>query len=264
MLKRFAIIVFAGTLSFTPSAHSQDRPGSLQGVVKSATGAPVAGAFVKLKNSERRLTFMVISQPQGRFSISALPSGKYVAQAIGGEFQSELSAPMEVSAGNPAVVELILTNARAPQLPGAWPGRLPGEQVGEGGEGAPQAALPEGEGKTIVEAKCVSCHDAQRITRVQANRERWQTIVQNMRVYAQGSTTAKPLTDDEARAVLDYVMANFSGAGGSGRPAPDPNSRLPRALVTGEAAKYIAVEYELPNNKAEPHEITVDLDGKPG
>jgi virginiamycin B lyase len=261
MLKRFAIIVFAGTLSFTPSAHSQDRPGSLQGVVKSATGAPVAGAFVKLKNSERRLTFMVISQPQGRFSISALPSGKYVAQAIGGEFQSELSAPMEVSAGNPAVVELMLTNARAPQLPGAWPGRLPGEQVGEGGEGAPQAALPEGEGKTIVEAKCVSCHDAQRITRVQANRERWQTIVQNMRVYAQGSTTAKPLTDDEARAVLDYVMANFSGAGGSGRPAPDPNSRLPRALVTGEAAKYIAVEYELPNNKAEPHEITVDLDG---
>jgi len=169
---------------------------------------------------------------------------------------------MEVSGSKPTVIDLALTKARAPQLPGAWPGRLPGEQVGEGGEGgASRAALPEGEGKSIVEAKCISCHDTQRITRVQANRERWQTIVQNMRVYAQGSTTAKPLTDDETRTVLDYVMANFSGAGGSGRPAPDPNSRLPRALITGEAAKYLAVEYELPNNKAEPHEITVDLDG---
>jgi len=262
MLKRLAIIVIAGTLLSALSAYSQNPDGSFQGVVKDSQGAPVTGAFVKIKNSERRLTIMVVSQPQGRFSISALPSGKYIAQAIGGEFQSELSAPVEVSGDKPTVIDLALTKARAPQLAGAWPGRLPGEQVGEGGEGgAPQGALPEGEGKSIIGAKCISCHDAQRITRVQANRERWQTIVQNMRVYAQGSTTAKPLTDDETKTVLDYVMANFSGAGGTGRPAPDPNSRLPRTLMTSEATKYIAVEYELPNNKAEPHEITVDLDG---
>jgi len=262
MLKRLAIIVIAGTLLSALSAYSQNPDGSLQGVVKDSQGAPVTGAFVKIKNSERRLTIMVVSQPQGRFSISALPSGKYIAQAIGGEFQSELSAPVEVSGDKPTVIDLALTKARAPQLAGAWPGRLPGEQVGEGGEGgAPQGALPEGEGKSIIGAKCISCHDAQRITRVQANRERWQTIVQNMRVYAQGSTTAKPLTDDETKTVLDYVMANFSGAGGTGRPAPDPNSRLPRTLMISEATKYIAVEYELPNNKAEPHEITVDLDG---
>jgi virginiamycin B lyase len=262
MLKRFAIIVIAGTLLSPASTYSQNRDGSLQGVVKDSQGAPVTGAFVKIKNSERRLTIMVVSQPQGRFSIGALPSGQYVAQAIGGEFQSELSSPVEISGDKPTVIDLAVTKARAPQLAGAWPGRLPGEQVGEGGGGgAPQAALPEGEGKSIIGAKCISCHDAQRITRVQANRERWQTIVQNMRVYAQGSTTAKPLTDDETKTVLDYVIANFSGAGGSGRPTPDPNSRLPRTLITGEAAKYIAVEYELPNNKAEPHEIAVDLDG---
>jgi virginiamycin B lyase len=82
-----------------------------------------------------------------------------------------------------------------------------------------------------------------------------------MATYAQGSTAAKPLTEDESKTVLAYVMANFSGSGGTGRPAPDPNSRLPRTLVQGEAAKYIAVDYELPNNKAEPHEIAVDLNG---
>ena len=50
--------------------------GGLQGVVKSLSGAPVSGAFVKLKNEERRLTFMVISQAEGRYTVSNLPAGK--------------------------------------------------------------------------------------------------------------------------------------------------------------------------------------------
>jgi virginiamycin B lyase len=264
MQKTFRIFTFtfAALLLVGPSpGAAQDRAGILQGVVKDAKGAPVAGAFVKMKNAERRLTFMVISQAQGRYAVNSLPAGKYVVQSIGGEYQSELSEPVDVTSGKSATVDLALTAARAPQMPGAWTGRLPGEQVGEGGEGGARAALPDGEGKSIIEAKCITCHEAQRITRVQANRDRWETIVRNMRVYAQGSTAAKPLSDEETKVVMDYVMANFSGTGGSGRPAPDPNSRLPRTLVQGEAAKYVAVELELPNNKAEPHEITVDLDG---
>jgi len=254
-----AITVSALTIFLAQLAPAQERSGILQGVIKDAKGAPVPGAYVKMKNAERRVTFMVVSQAQGRYSVNNLPLGKYLVQSIGGDFESELSAPVEVAAGKPATVDLALTVARAPQLPGAWPGRLPGEVIGEGGERAP--ALPDGEGKPIVEAKCVTCHDSQRIARVQANQERWQTILRNMATYAQGSTAAKTLTEDEAKTVLAYVMANFSGSGGTGRPAPDPNSRLPRTLVQGEAAKYIAFEYELPNNKAEPHEIAVDLNG---
>jgi len=260
---RTIVIAFAAIAFFLPNlCAAQDRAGTLQGVIKDSKDVPVAGAFVKMKNAERRLTFMVISQAQGRYSINTLPAGKYVVQAIGGDYQSDLSAPVEVVSGKAATVDLALTNMRAPQLPGAWPGRLRGEQVGEGGEGGgARAALPDGEGKPIIEAKCVTCHDAQRISRVQANRDRWETIVRNMQVYAQGSTAAKPLSNEETKVVMDYVMANFSGTSGSGRPAPDPNSRLPRTLVRGEAAKYIAVEFELPNNKAEPHEVTVDLEG---
>jgi virginiamycin B lyase len=262
MTLQIVVVMLAAIALLCPeSIQAQDRAGVLQGVVKNSSGSPVSGAFVKMKNDDRRLTFMVISQAQGRYSVNSLPAGKYVVQGIGGDYQSEPSTPVEVAAGKPATVDLSLTVTRAPQLPGAWPGRLPGEQVGEGGEGGAAPALPDGEGKQIVEAKCVSCHDAQRISRVQANRDRWQTIVQNMRAYAQGSTLAKPLTDEESKVVLDYVMTNFSGSGGGGRPTPDPNSRLPRTLLQGEATKYIAVEYELPNNKAEPHEIAVDLEG---
>jgi hypothetical protein len=262
---RIFIFTFAALLLFGPSSSAaQDRAGILQGVVKDAKGAPVAGAFVKMKNTERRLTFMVVSQAQGRYAVNSLPAGKYVVQSIGGEYQSELSEPVDVASGKSASVDLALTNARAPHLAGAWPGRLPGQQGGEADEardGPP--ALPDGEGRQIVQTKCATgCHDAQRIVRVRANRDRWEQIILNMRAYAQGSTLAKDLTDQEEKVLLDYVVTNFSGSRvGSGRPKPDPNSRLPRTLLTGDASQYIAVEYELPNSNAEPHEVTVDGDG---
>jgi hypothetical protein len=73
-------------------AQAQDRSGTLQGVVRNSSEAPVSGAFVKLKNAERPLMFMVATQAQGRYTANNLPTGKYVLQAIGGDYQSELSA----------------------------------------------------------------------------------------------------------------------------------------------------------------------------
>src|SRR5258706_14920193 len=102
-----ASVVWAGVGS------AQDAAGTLTGVVSDVGGAPLAGAFVQMKNAERRLNFMVISQEQGKYSINRLPPGKYVVQAIGGEEQSAASAPVEVSAGRSASANLSLTVARA-------------------------------------------------------------------------------------------------------------------------------------------------------
>ncbi len=265
MNSRIVVVVLAVVAVLCPHpVEAQVDSGRLQGVVRNSSGTPISGAFVKLKNAERRLAFMVITHAQGRYTANKLPPGKYIAQAIGGDYQSEPSAPVDVAAGRPASVDLSVTVMRAPQLAPAWPGRLPGERGGEAeaatGRAAP--ALPDGEGKKTVEEKCLSCHDAQRTVRTRAGRGRWEEIIRNMRLYAQGSTLAKDLTDQEEKVLLDYVATNFSGArSGAGRSKPDPNSRLPRTLVRGEATKYIAVEYELPNPNAEPHEVTVDSEG---
>src|SRR6266511_1564328 len=77
--------------------RAQDRAGTLQGVVKNSSGTPLAGAFVKMKNAERRLTFMVVTQAQGRYSVNTLPTGKYVVQGIGGDYQSELRSEEHTS-----------------------------------------------------------------------------------------------------------------------------------------------------------------------
>src|SRR5215472_50579 len=148
------LIVAAIAVVSTRSIRAADDKGALAGVVKDSSGQPVSGAFVKLKNADRRLTFMVVSQAKGKFEAANLPGGKYAVQAVAKELQSDWSAPVDVSAGKVATANISLTAQRAPALAPAWPGRPPGIDGDEVvGEGAPPA-LPEGEGKRIVENRC--------------------------------------------------------------------------------------------------------------
>jgi streptogramin lyase/cytochrome c5 len=264
MLKPFtAALALVATAPCLNAASAQDAVGTLTGVLRDASGAPVAGAFVQMKNAERRLSFMVITQEQGRYAIDRLPPGKYVVQAIGGEQQSAPSSPVEVVAGKSASTDLSLTLARAAALAPAWPGRPPGERgaEAEAAAGGAGARLADGEGKSIIEQKCTTCHDTQRIVRSRGNEARWQQVLRTMTLYAQGSTIAKPLTGDEEKVLLSYLSTNYGAVARNTKTKPDPFSRLPRTLLPPEARGYLVVEYELANPRAEPHEVAVDADG---
>jgi streptogramin lyase len=256
-LNIFSALAIVASVLWSGAGSAQDAAGTLTGVVTDAAGAPLAGAFVQMKNAERRLYFMVITKEQGKYTNNRLPPGKYVVQAIGGEHQSAPSAPVEVAAGKSSSVNLSLTVARAPTLPPAWPGRQPGQR----GAGTVSATLAPGAGKAIIEAKCLSCHDAQRIVRSRGTQARWRQVLFSMRLYAEGSTLAKALTAEEEKVVLAYFAANYAAAPGSARAKPDPFSRLPRTLLPPAARNYIVVEYELPNPRSQPHEVAVDHDG---
>ena len=256
-------LVIAALLVGIQSLKAQNS-GSVQGVVTSSAGQPLSGAFVKLKNEERRLTFMVISQAQGRYTARNLPPGKYVVQGVGNEFQSNWSAPADVTDSQPATVDLSLTTSRAPALPYAWPGRQPGQVGGEGaGNEIDPADFPEGAGKQIALTKCSGCHPATHIVGLQADRQRWTETLNDMRLYMAGSTLGLSMTDRESTVLLDYILNNFAeGEGGRAATSkPDPNSRLPRTLLTGAATQYVAVEFEIPTPGTQPHEISVDSDG---
>src|SRR3954471_21152985 len=70
------------------SVRAEGFAGSVQGVVKSSSGQALSGAYVKLTNNERRLTFMVVTQAQGHYALNNLPAGNYIVQGIGNGFES--------------------------------------------------------------------------------------------------------------------------------------------------------------------------------
>lgn len=108
------------------SIRAADFAGSVQGVVKSASGQALPGAYVKLINPERRLTFMAVSQAQGRYTVSNLPPGDYTVQGIGNGFQSK-PMPVSLTADKPATADVALTDTQA-DVPNGWirsPGASP-------------------------------------------------------------------------------------------------------------------------------------------
>ncbi len=244
----FALALLTAVGTTARAQPSTGYSGVVEGVITNSSGQPVAGAFVKLKNAERRLTFMVISQDQGRYTATKLPPGSYTVQGVGGDFQSKWSAPVTLAGQGPARLNISLTDTRAANLPAAWPRRLPEEQ-------AASVSLPEGPGKKIIAEHCVSCHAQGQIAINRLTRAAWKTTIDDMRGNMKDSNLAD-LSDADADALLDYLAKNLTPL-----PPPDPNSRFPRTLMQGEARKYRVVEYDLVNAGAETHDIAVDPQG---
>jgi virginiamycin B lyase len=211
---------------------------------------------VKFINPERRLTFMVVSQAQGRYTMNHLPPGDYTVQGIGGGFQSK-PMPVTLTEGKLATADVSLTDKQGDVVPNGWirrPGRVAGNELDNE---LPPPNLPEGEGKAIVEAKCSQCHFLHRLTQMRWTRDNWEQKIAWMRERIHERPGAMDLTDQEQKTVVDYLAKNFSNT----TPKADPNGRLSRTLLQGAAARYIAVDFAVPNSDAALHDITVDRRG---
>jgi streptogramin lyase len=228
--------------------------GSLQGTVKNATGQPVSGAFVRLKNADKRLSFMVISQNGGAFAANDLPAGNYTVQAIEGKNQSAISAAVAVAAGKASKQDVALTNPRGAMLNPAWPERVPEDQFDRLPKDA--KALPEGQFKQLAAEKCTVCHDVQRILGKRSDVSDWTFTVRRMRVNMAASSLPD-ITDQEANNIVQYMSSNFHPLPGG----DDVNGRLPDYAMTGQSMKYRVVTLELPRRYSEPHDIASDPGG---
>src|ERR1700687_4360086 len=82
---------------------------NISGILKNATGDPVAGALVKVRSEGPGLGFMVVSQEQGRYSTPNLVPGKYTVQAFGGGYQSAPAGLVAVARGQQGKMDLVLS-----------------------------------------------------------------------------------------------------------------------------------------------------------
>ena len=254
--RNLAAGIATGVLMFVAPCVWAADGGNVQGVIGDATGKPVAGAFVKLKNDEKRLTFMVISRDQGRFEAKDLPPGRYRVQGVAGDNQTEWFPNVIVApGGEDAKVGLRLTLRRGPSLAPAWPQRVPEAQVDK--TPTDESGLPQGAGRQIVAERCISCHDLQRVLVKRSDRDDWDHTVARMRTRM--SVASIPdLSPAETTAVVNYLSEKLPLV----QPY-DANSRLPRTVLSGKAIQYRAVQYDLVNHHAEPHDVAVDPKGNP-
>src|ERR1700726_48239 len=219
-------IIFAAALLFLCGqfAWAAENSSTVEGLVQDASGKPVAGAFVKLKNSDRHLEFMVISQAQGHYTVSNLPAGQYVIQGVGGGYQSSASAPVDVADGKTAKQDLSLTAKQGTMPPRAWPMKTPEALMVNVSK-----ELPEGDGKKLVAARCTTCHNTERFVGFHMPREDWAFTLRRMRARM-GTAKIRDLSPDEAKLALDYLSTNFAPTR-----QVDLNDRLPRTLLEGKA-----------------------------
>ena len=250
-LRHLAIGVAASALLFAVQANAVPNAGTIEGIVKNASGQPVSGAYVRLKNTDGRLTFLVASQAGGKFTAGDLPPGQYVIQSIGGGFTSAATQPLNVDANKTAKApDLTLANKQGPVLKGAWAGRLPEEEQAKA-----SLVLPAGAGKQLVEEKCTGCHNDNRIVIKRSDPNDWAFTIRRMRTNL-FAANLPDLTDQEAATITKYLSDNYKPL-----PGIDENSRFPRTFATGDATKFRVVTYNLPRPYSEPHDIAVDPTG---
>ena len=219
--------------------------GVVEGVITDASGKPVAGAFVKMKSEALRLGFMVISQDGGKYTVDRLPAGSFVMQSVGGDFQSDLSAPVDIVEGATQSVNLTLSVQRGPDLPAAWPRRIP-ERL------ATLERLPAGAGKDLIAKNCGNCHSPNQVAGASKSAEEWAKTIEEMNGMMKGGGQPE-MSAADMKTMEEYLATNNPPM-----PVPDPNSRFPHTLLQGEARNYRVVQYDVPNLDSETHDVAVD------
>lgn len=248
-----AILKMTVTMVALCASLLQAQNTTVAGVVRSADGEPLAGALVKVRSADSRLTFMVVSQGQGRYSTPNLLPGKYTVQAYGGDYRSESPEPVEVRSGQQLQLNIVLSTRRE---------AVPREKRIANSDYVKM--LPEGDGKRLIMTRCMLCHGAERIVPRRATQKQWISAVERMQSYMK--ERGVPLSDQEKDTITNYVTSNF----GPEAPrllhqqdtASHADDHLPKTLLTGAEAKYVAMEFYL-NSGEWIHHLAVDSRGVP-
>ncbi len=228
----------------------------LSGQVSSAEEGNMEGVVVTAKKAGSTISVSVVSDAEGKFSFPAakLENGEYALRirAIG----YDLDGPKSVNvSGSTAPVSIKLKKARnlSSQLTSAeWFMSFPGSREVK-------------ETKAAFMNRCTSCHTYERIAKSTYNTEDFIKVLQRMGTYAPGTTPYEPQKRKETRALMDperlrpraefLASINLSES----QTWEYPLKTLPR--LKGRSTKVVITEYDLPRERAMPHDVILDDQG---
>lgn len=223
--------------------------GAISGTIKDPTGTPFQGAFIRVRNEQRKITMSVLSDKQGHYRVPNLQPGEYDLKATAIGYKSDPRIGVKVSASGAASLDFALQKVAV-----TWSDLT----VDQG-----RKLLPEGKGKEMLFAQCVSCHGFQsRMAGTHLSKQGWVQAVSYMRQVMRYILT--PLVSDQDAADISAYLYTVFGADSKlpASPAELPGYAETVQSFSDEAMKIVYVDYDLPGPNRFPWNAAPGKDGK--
>jgi hypothetical protein len=168
---------------------------TLSGTAKDPSGTPFEGAFVQAQNTKTKITFMALSDKQGRYRVEKLPVGGYDIQIKATGFRSEPRKGVALQEDQTAPFDFALQKS-----PVRW-NEISIYQA--------KKLWPESKAKDTIFDKCFVCHGFQtRMASVRRDEDGWKDRVAYMRDAMHFSLSWR-FTDQDAADVASYLNSLY-------------------------------------------------------
>src|SRR5260370_34244280 len=145
-------ILYAGLVTLLFASLGYAAPGgNIAGAITGREGAPFRAAFVRAQNVKTKMTMIVLSDNQGKYSTDKLPAGTYEVWATAAGFSSDPAKHANINLQEDLAATVNLTMQKAPIQ---W-NQLTKYQAG--------LLWPNGKGKDVVLQQCFNCHAMSKI-----------------------------------------------------------------------------------------------------
>ena len=230
----FAAMATALVLSASARAYGTDENGALlAGTVKSDSGEKMPGVTVSAKAEGKTITTSVFTDQQGDYYFPPMPAGEYEVWAQADTFAT---ARANIKLTSTRHQDFVLKPIKDFQR------QLTGDQL--------LASLPDGTPddrrlKRVFRNSCTSCHQPNYILQERFDVAGWTAILDLMKRvnvaggYLGDKSEPAPIIDFHEKELAAY-LARVSG------PQPSAMNFKLRPRPTGEAARSVFTEYEVP------------------
>jgi len=221
---------------------------TVSGTVKSPDGAPFQGAFVQAQNTQTKMTFMALSDSQGKFTVENVPAGTYTLTTKTTGYRTAPVPGVTLTADQAASHDFALVKA-----PVRW------------NEISIQQAMqlwPASPARDKLYGNCFTCHGFQtRMASVRRDEDGWKDRVAFMRDAMKFGLDGR-VSDQEASEIASYLNSLFGQDSVLPKsPEDDPRYKATLRPFSADAMNIEYVEYDMPGPSRMPFSAAPDKDG---
>jgi virginiamycin B lyase len=239
---------FLALIGMVVSLGASCYAATLSGTVKDPDGGPFQGAFVQAQNTNTKITFMALSDKQGRYHVEKLPAGEYRVQIKATGYRSDPRSGVTLQADQNASFDFALQKGTV-----RW-NELSIYQV--------KKLWPESKAKDTIFEKCFICHGFQTfMASVRRDADGWKERVQLMRDTMRFSLAYR-ITDQDAAEVSSYLNKLYGQDSELPKsPADMPQYKETLRPFSSEAMNIAYVEYDMSGPNRMPFSAAPAKDG---